>query len=90
MGLYLSAGVMSVNVTSNESIGTGSTYDNDTIYGTKVGIGYKADVTGNMYIKLEAAYSDYETIEISATNTDNKVTGDLDATSAKLSIGYKF
>ncbi len=90
MGAYLSLGVMSVNVTSNESIGTGSTYDDDTIFGTKIGIGYKSDVTGNMYIKLEAAYSDYETIEISASNTDNKVTGDLDATSAKLSVGYRF
>ena len=61
-----------------------------TIFGTKIGLGYKSDVTDNMYIKLEAAYSDYETIEISASNTDNKVTGDLDATSAKLSIGYRF
>lgn len=90
MGVYLSAGVMSIHVSSNESIGTGSTYGDTTIFGTKLGIGYKADVTDSMYIKIEAAYSDYETIELSATNTNNKVTGDLDATSGKLSIGYRF
>ena len=34
----------------DESIGTGSTYGDTTIFGTKLGIGYKADVTDNMYI----------------------------------------
>lgn len=89
-GVFLKAGVISVDVTSNESIGTGSTYGNDTIFGTTVGLGFKGDLPGNAYYKLEAYYSDYETIELSATNTTNSVTGDIDAQSAKLSIGYRF
>jgi len=88
-GVYLKGGLISVQVTSNESIGTGSTYGNDTIFGHTGGIGYKYDL-GSMYIKAEVAYNDYETINLSATNTNNSVTGDIDVTTAKLAIGYKF
>ena len=89
-GVFLKAGFISVDVNSNESIGTGSTYGNDTIFGTTVGVGFKGDLAGNAYYKLEAFYSDYETIELQSTNTTNSVTGDIDAQAAKLSIGYRF
>ena len=88
-GIYLKGGVISVNVTSNESIGTGSSYGDDTIYGTTVAAGYKYDMD-QMFIKAEVAYSDYETIKLSATNTTNTAEGDIDAIIGKIAIGYKF
>tara|TARA_B100001996_G_scaffold344697_1_gene300623 strand:- start:16 stop:669 length:654 start_codon:yes stop_codon:yes gene_type:complete len=88
-GVYLKAGIISVQVTSNESIGTGSTYGDDSLMGTTVGLGYKHDMD-NMFIKAEVSMSDYDTIELSSTNTTNSVTGDIDTTTAKLAIGYKF
>ena len=88
-GIYLKGGVISVNVTSNESIGTGSSYGDDTIFGTTVAAGYKYDMD-QMFIKAEVAYSDYETIKLSATNTTNTAEGDIDAIIGKIAIGYKF
>ena len=88
-GVYLKGGVISVTVTSNESIGTGSTYGDDQLLGWTGAIGYKYDFD-SMFIKAEIASSDYDTIELSATNTTNSVTGDIDTTTAKIAIGYKF
>ena len=88
-GIYLKGGVISVDVTSNESIGTGSEYGNDTIYGWTGGLGYKHDM-GSMFIKAELTYNEYETIELSSSNTTNSVEGDIDATTGKIAVGYKF
>ncbi len=88
-GVYLKAGVIQVDITTNESIGTGSTYPDDELFGHTYGIGYRYNMD-NLFIKLEAAYSDYDSIDLSATNTTNTVTGDFDATSGKISIGYSF
>ena len=88
-GVYLKGGLSSVDVISNESLGTGSTYGDDRILGYMLGVGYRYDLD-TMFIKLEASMTDYESIELSATNTTNTATGDVDATTGKLSIGYKF
>tara|TARA_B100001996_G_scaffold11861_1_gene9921 strand:+ start:1422 stop:2075 length:654 start_codon:yes stop_codon:yes gene_type:complete len=88
-GVYLKGGISSVDVISNESLGTGSTYGDDRILGYMYGIGYRYDMD-TMFIKLEASVTEYDSIELSATNTTNTATGDVDATSGKLSIGYKF
>ena len=88
-GVYLKGGLSSVDVISNESLGTGSTYGDDRILGYTLGVGYRYDLD-TMFIKLEASMTDYETIELSATNTSNTATGDVDATTGKISVGYKF
>ena len=88
-GIYLKGGVISVEVTSNESIGTGSKYGNDTIFGWTAGLGYKHDM-GSMFIKAELTFNEYETIKLSSSNTTNSATGDIDATTGKIAIGYKF
>ena len=88
-GVYLKGGISSVDVNSNESLGTGSTYGDDRILGYTLGVGYRYDLD-TMFIKLEASMTDYETIELSATNTSNTATGDVDATTGKISVGYKF
>ncbi len=87
--VYLKGGVISVDVTSNESIGTGSKYGNDTIFGWTAGLGYKHDM-GSMFIKAELSFNEYETIKLSSTNTTNSVEGDIDATIGKIAVGYKF
>ena len=88
-GVYVMAGLIKVDVTTNESIGTGSTYPDDELLGQTYGIGYRYNMD-NLFIKLEANISEYDDIELSATNTTNTVTGDFDATSGKISVGYSF
>ena len=56
-----------------------------------IGLGTKGDLPGNLYYKLEVAYTDFEDYNQSSdSSAPNKVSADLEATSAKLSIGYKF
>jgi hypothetical protein len=44
----------------------------------------------NLFIKLEASINEYDDIQLSSSNTTNTVTGDFDATSGKISVGYSF
>ena len=88
-GVYLKAGFIQVDVTTNESIGTGSQYPDDELFGATYGIGYRYNMD-NMFIKLEASISEYDDIQLSSSNTTNTVTGDFDATSGKVSFGYNF
>ena len=54
-----------------------------------IGLGLKGDLPyGSLYYKGEVTYTDFETYE--ADGAGNKVSADLDATTARLSIGYKF
>lgn len=81
---FLKAGAVSVEVNSTESLGTGSKYGNKTVYGGTVGLGIQND---NLRIAIE--YTDYESVSLtSSTNTDNKVSADLDTTAFKVSYTF--
>ena len=88
-GVYVKAGLISVDIATNESIGTGSKYPDDELFGHTYGLGYRYD-TDSFVIKFEASISEYDEISLTSSNTSNTVTGDFDAETAKLSIGYKF
>jgi len=81
---YFKAGAVSVNVDSKENLASGSTYGDETVYGGLVGVGYQS---GNWRVGLE--YTDYQEVSLtSQTNSDNKVTADLDTTSLKVSYSF--
>lgn len=81
-GYYGSLGAHQATVTTSETL-PNSTYGNDDIYGVLVGLGYKA---GPM--KLEVAYSDFETIGVSSSSGSSSVSADADALNFK--IAYSF
>ena len=87
---YLSVGVQHVELVTLESLNSGATYPNKNLFGYSIGLGLKGDVPygSNLYYKGEVTYTDFETYE--ADGAGNKVSADLDATTARLSIGYKF
>ena len=87
---YLTVGLQHVNLVTLESLNSGATYPNKNLFGYTVGLGLKGDVPygSNLYYKGEVTYTDFETYE--ADGAGNKVSADLDATAARLSIGYKF
>ena len=86
---YLSVGVQHVELVTLESLNSGATYPNKNLFGYSVGLGLKGDLPyGSLYYKGEVTYTDFETYE--ADGAGNKVSADLDATTARLSIGYKF
>ena len=81
-GMFVKAGVAQVDVATQESLNSGSTYGDDTIYGGQIGLGF-----GNDNWRLAVEYTDYETISLTS-NASNKVDADLDTTAIKLSYNF--
>ena len=95
-GFYGKAGGIMALVQTEENLGTGAEYGNETILGAVAGIGFKRYM-GNLLTKLEASYTAYETINISCTNNETtntpgcgKITADPEALALSFSIGYAF
>ena len=79
--LFLKAGIVQVDVKSKESLGTGSSYGDETVNGGLIGIGVQGDK-----VRFSLEYTNYESISLtSKTNSDNKVSADIDTTQLKLS-----
>jgi predicted porin len=81
-GAFIKAGVAQVDVATKESLGTGETYGDDTIYGGQIGLGF-----GKNNWRLAVEYTDYETISLTGSGS-NKIDADLDTTAVKLSYNF--
>ena len=87
--LFFKAGVAMVTLNTDESLGTGSKYGNEDIYGYVIGAG----VSGGSQ-RVELVYTDYEDISISSSvartgvTTNNKIEADLDTLSLKYSFVF--
>ena len=97
-GLYLKAGVSYANLNITESLTTNSTYPDQDLFGGHINIGYEYELGGNYeygpgegaFIRIEAGYSDWETVKAKSSSGRNTVTADLDGMSARISIGKAF
>ena len=90
-GLYVRGGYISVDVITNESLGTGSTYGDTTMDGTVLGVGYNRTLDNGIFFRVEGNYMDLGNKSLTASNADNKVSlNDLIGASAKLSVGKSF
>jgi hypothetical protein len=88
-GLYLKAGLSSIDVNVNETAQTnGGSYKNDTLDGITYGIGVKGEWMG-FYTKLGGERTDFDTYK-ATSGTTNSVSADLDVTQLKFSIGKAF
>lgn len=88
-GVYITAGWTEADITTTESLATGSSYGNASVDGYTVGIGrrgYFGD--SNAFYKLQATYTDLGSLKL--TNDSNTINADLQAVAAGLSIGYAF
>ena len=90
-GLYVKGGYVSVDVITNESLGTGSTYGDTTMDGTVMGVGYNRTLDNGIFFRVEGNYMDLGSKSLTASNADNKVSlNDLIGASAKVSVGKSF
>ena len=86
---FVKAGVAFVQLDTEESLGTGSNYGNEDIYGAVIGIGSKQ---GNS--RFEIVYTDYEDVSLTSTvartgvTTNNKIDADLDTLAFKYSYAF--
>jgi hypothetical protein len=89
---YVKAGYSTVDIITNESLATGSTYGNTDTSGTLLGFGSNMNLDNGIFIRAEATYTQYDGVKLtSQTNSSNSVAVDsLDGVSGKLSIGKSF
>ena len=86
--MYVKAGIASVDVITNESLGTGSTYGNASLDGTVLGIGTEMDM-GGFFVRAEGSYTEFDGTSLSSN--DNIITlKNLQGVNGVLSIGKSF
>ena len=90
--LYVKAGSIDVDVTTNEKLGTGSSYGNTSLDGSTIGAGIHIAKDNGLFFRFEVNDQSFDGVTLtSTTNSDNKVTiTDLDGTTAKIAIGKSF
>ena len=87
--VFLKAGVAYVELDATESLGTGSKYGSEDVYGGAFGIGAKAD---NM--RVELLYTDYEDISLKSSvartgvTKNNTIDAELDTLQVKVSYAF--
>jgi opacity protein-like surface antigen len=96
-GLYVRAGLQSMDIITKESLASGSSYGNETLNGVQVGIGYSYDINDRFFVRTEGLYTQFDDIGINGSEVGgtsgsyNRISADdLGAASARVSLGLKF
>ena len=89
-GVYAKMGEVSLDMKTNESLGTGATYDNVALDAKMFGLGFEKDIPyWGMFMRFEGKYMDFE--NETATSGDNTISiVGLEGASGALSIGKSF
>ena len=69
-GTYLKIGYTQVEVTSNESGGSGNSYGNDTSGGMTVGLGYNHELVNGVSVRLEVTGTDFSDVQVDNGQTN--------------------
>lgn len=86
---YVKAGLMHIDVITNETLGTGGSYGNTSLDGTLIGFGYNKDLANGLFIRGEGSYMNFD--GASLTSGDMTVTlKNLDGVTGKISVGKSF
>ena len=96
-GAYFKAGYIQATLTTEETLATGTKYENVDLTGTQVGGGYEGDIGEMAFWRAEGSYQMWEDISAggsegnSATDTGkNNISAELGSINGSLSIGMKF
>jgi len=88
---YAKAGIVKVDVITNESLETGSTYGNTDLDGTLLGIGYNKSIDNGLFFRAEGNYMNFDGASLTSSANSNKISlTSLDGVSGKISIGKTF
>ena len=90
--LYLKAGVIYVDITTQESLGTGGEYGNTDTTGITVGFGFQREIQDGVSVRAEALFAQYDDVKV--TNSNNTTTSvsveDMMGASGRISIVKTF
>ena len=87
---YLKAGLATVDVITNENLGTGSTYGNTDLDGTIFGAGYNKDFDNGMFVRAEALYQEFDGVTVNGSGDTSISVDEINGASGKISIGKSF
>ena len=88
---YLTAGAVSVDVKTKESLGTGSTYGDTDLSGSVLGFGYHHAFDNGMFVRTSASVIEFDGTTMESANKENMIVLDqLNGASGKISIGKTF
>ena len=90
--LYVKAGVTTVDVITNESLGTGSAYGDTELDGSSFSVGYHKAMDNGTFLRMEGNYMNFDAQALtSSTNADRRISlRNLDGVSGKVSLGKSF
>ena len=87
--LYVKAGIISMDVETDEKLNTGSKYGNTSVTGVTAAIGAHFERDNGLFVRAEYSMSEYEDIRLTSDGS-NIIEADIDTTAMKLSIGKSF
>ena len=88
---YVTAGAVSVDVETKESLGTGSSYGNTDLSGSVFGFGYHHAFDNGMFVRTAASVIEFDGTSLESVNKENMIVLDqLNGASGKISIGKTF
>ena len=90
--IYAKAGYVQVDAITNESLGTGGAYGNETFDGYTLGLGYNRDLDNGAFVRFEGNYTEFDGVTSTNTvDTTKSITVDgITGYGAKISIGKNF
>src|SRR5210317_912558 len=90
--VYAKAGYVQVDAITNESLGTGGAYGNETFDGYTLGLGYNRDLDNGAFIRFEGNYTEFDGVTSTNTaDTTKSITVDgITGYGAKISVGKNF
>jgi hypothetical protein len=95
-GAFVKAGYMQATLTTNETLASGSKYENIDLTGTHVGGGYEGSLGDMAFWRAEGTYQMWDDISANGSEaggtagSKNKVTAELGSITGSLSVGMKF
>lgn len=89
---YAKAGYAQVEAVTNETLGTGGAYGNETFDGYILGLGYNANLDNGAFVRVEGNYTEFDGVTSTNTaDTTKSITVDgISGYGAKISIGRNF
>ena len=86
---YVKGGLSTIDVITNESLHTGSSYGNTSLDGTSIGMGYNHTMDNGVFIRAESNYINFDGVTL--TSNDNTIKlKNLDGVTGAISIGKSF
>lgn len=88
--VYAKLGISRAELVTQESLNSGSSYDNEDVFGYTLGLGKRGDFYGGTFYKAEFAYTNFDSYEDTSSDGEKKVEADTEVMAIKLSVGKTF